>query len=64
LLEAIHADGTTIMMVTHDQELAGRAQRNIHLLDGRVAADELSPSEEEIPRIIQHNGAQPMVAQA
>jgi len=64
LLEEIHADGTTIMMVTHDQELAGRAQRNIHLLDGRVAADELSPSEEEIPRIIQHNGAQPMVAQA
>ena len=37
LLEQINADGTTIIMVTHDQELARRAQRNIHVLDGQVA---------------------------
>ncbi len=41
LLEQIHADGTTIVMVTHDPDLANRAERNIHLIDGRVAADEL-----------------------
>jgi putative ABC transport system ATP-binding protein len=40
LLEEIHADGTTIVMVTHDQQLAERAERNIHLLDGRVALEE------------------------
>jgi len=40
LLEEIHADGTTIVMVTHDQDLAKRAERNIHLLDGRVAEEE------------------------
>jgi len=42
LLEEIHADGTTIIMVTHDQDLARRAERNIHLLDGRVAAEEVA----------------------
>jgi putative ABC transport system ATP-binding protein len=40
LLEEIHANGTTIVMVTHDQELAQRAERIIQLLDGRVSAEE------------------------
>lgn len=40
LLEQIHAGGTTIVMVTHDPDLANRAERNIHLLDGRVSAEE------------------------
>jgi predicted ABC-type transport system involved in lysophospholipase L1 biosynthesis ATPase subunit len=26
----------TIVMVTHDQELAARAHRRLHLLDGRI----------------------------
>ena len=36
LLEEIHANGSTIVMVTHDPELAARAQRNVHIIDGRV----------------------------
>ncbi|WP_028111665.1 ABC transporter ATP-binding protein [Ferrimonas kyonanensis] len=36
LLEEINDDGTTIVMVTHDHELAARAQRNIHIVDGQV----------------------------
>jgi putative ABC transport system ATP-binding protein len=36
LLEEINARGTTIIMVTHDPELAQRAHRNVHILDGRV----------------------------
>ena len=38
LLEDINANGTTIVMVTHDPELAARAQRNVHIVDG-VATD-------------------------
>ncbi|MCP5271449.1 MAG: ABC transporter ATP-binding protein [Burkholderiaceae bacterium] len=37
LLEQINASGTTIVMVTHDTDLARRAQRNIHIVDGQVA---------------------------
>ena len=36
LLESIHRDGATIVMVTHDPELAVRAQRNVHIIDGQV----------------------------
>ncbi len=37
LLERINADGTTIVMVTHDADLARRAQRHLHIVDGQVA---------------------------
>ena len=37
LLEEINARGTTIVMVTHDPELAQRAQRNVHIIDGQVS---------------------------
>ncbi|MBK9494251.1 MAG: Lipoprotein-releasing system ATP-binding protein LolD [Alphaproteobacteria bacterium ADurb.BinA280] len=37
LLEQINAEGTTIIMVTHDPELAARAQRNVHIVDGMVS---------------------------
>jgi putative ABC transport system ATP-binding protein len=37
LLQQLNGMGTTIIMVTHDPELARRARRNIHLLDGQVS---------------------------
>lgn len=43
LLEDINSKGTTIVMVTHDPELAARAQRNVHVVDG-VATDIVRPS--------------------
>jgi putative ABC transport system ATP-binding protein len=36
LLEDINRRGTTIVMVTHDPELARRAHRNVHVMDGQV----------------------------
>ncbi|MFT4197133.1 MAG: ABC transporter ATP-binding protein [Pseudoxanthomonas sp.] len=36
LMEEINAAGTTIVMVTHDPELAARAQRNVHIVDGQA----------------------------
>jgi putative ABC transport system ATP-binding protein len=36
LLEDINRRGTTIIMVTHDADLARRAHRNIHVMDGQV----------------------------
>ena len=37
LLEEINSQGTTILMVTHDPELAVRSQRNVHIIDGQVS---------------------------
>jgi putative ABC transport system ATP-binding protein len=39
LLEELHADGTTIVVVTHDREIAARLPRRVQLRDGRVVAD-------------------------
>jgi len=36
MLEEINNAGTTIVMVTHDPELARRVHRNIHIMDGQV----------------------------
>ncbi|GLR69155.1 ABC transporter ATP-binding protein [Agaribacter marinus] len=37
LLEEINRNGSTIVMVTHDPELARRAPRNIQVVDGQIA---------------------------
>ncbi len=36
LLEAVNRNGTTIVMVTHDNELSARAHRRISIIDGAV----------------------------
>jgi len=64
LLDQIHADGTTIVMVTHDPDLANRAERNIHLIDGHVSGEKLVPSQEDIPQTSQLNCDGPLAAQA
>ncbi len=43
LLEEINRQGTTIIMVTHDPELAARAQRNVHVIDGQVTDFDSEP---------------------
>jgi putative ABC transport system ATP-binding protein len=40
LFHKIHSQGNTIIMVTHDRDIAARAQRIIHLKDGRIIQDE------------------------
>jgi putative ABC transport system ATP-binding protein len=38
LLQRLHAEGTTVLFVTHDRELAERAQRIVEIRDGVVVA--------------------------
>ncbi len=35
-----HRDGTTIVVVTHDEDLARAARRVVHMKDGVVVRDE------------------------
>ena len=39
LFQALHRDGKTILMVTHEPEVAAYAQRIVHIVDGRVRSD-------------------------
>lgn len=39
LLREVHAEGNTIVMVTHEEEIGAHAQRVIRLKDGKIVAD-------------------------
>ncbi len=43
LFKRLNADGTTIVVVTHDEDLAAAARRVVHVKDGRIVADERVP---------------------
>jgi len=36
LFDELHAEGKTILMVTHEADVGGRAERILHLRDGRI----------------------------
>ena len=39
LLEKLNAEGATIVVITHDRELAASLPRQVQVLDGRIVAD-------------------------
>jgi len=47
LLQRLHREGATICMVTHDPRFAAHAEREVHLFDGKVVA------EDELRRLMQ-----------
>ena len=40
LFHELHDSGQTIVLVTHEHDIAVHAHRQIHLLDGNIARDE------------------------
>jgi putative ABC transport system ATP-binding protein len=42
LFDRLHAAGNTVILVTHEAEIAGHAHRQVVLRDGRVLSDELT----------------------
>jgi putative ABC transport system ATP-binding protein len=39
LLESLHHSGVSLVIVTHDPEIGGRAHRQIKMLDGEIVAE-------------------------
>ena len=42
ILDDLHSKGKTLVIVTHDESIAARAQRVIHLFDGQIAREVLN----------------------
>ncbi|GGO77682.1 ABC transporter ATP-binding protein [Nonomuraea cavernae] len=40
LLRDLHADGTTVVVITHDPEIAAWAPRRVRVRDGRIVSDD------------------------
>ena len=45
LIDRLNADGKTIVLVTHDENVARRAHRVIHMQDGKVERDVTNPKQ-------------------
>ncbi len=43
LFEDLHKEGNTIILITHEQEIADYAHRTIYIKDGRIHSDTINP---------------------
>jgi putative ABC transport system ATP-binding protein len=43
LFRRLNRDGTTLLVVTHDERLAEQADRVVHMLDGRIVSEKTTP---------------------
>jgi macrolide transport system ATP-binding/permease protein len=55
ILRELHAEGHTVIIVTHDQKVADHAQRIIEIADGVIVADRIKPGD-AMPSAVLHTG--------
>ena len=46
ILKGLHAEGRTVILITHDNEIAARAKRIIRIMDGKIVDDVINDMEE------------------
>lgn len=39
ILKELHGNGKTIILITHDINIANQAERNVHIQDGKIVKD-------------------------
>jgi putative ABC transport system ATP-binding protein len=42
MFDGLHADGRTIIVITHEHDVAARARRLVQVADGRIVSDEVT----------------------
>ena len=47
ILKALHKSGRTVIVITHDDDIARQAERVIRIMDGRVESDDQNPPAQE-----------------
>ena len=57
LLEELHREGRTVVLITHDPAVARRAPRQIAIAHGRIAADSGKPACKPYPQRLNRTGA-------
>jgi putative ABC transport system ATP-binding protein len=50
LLRELHQSGTTIVVITHDHEVAAMLPRQLHIRDGQIVSDDVLPTTRETER--------------
>ena len=58
ILKTLHAEGRTVIVITHDNDIAANAKRIIHIEDGRITSDSANEgnlSREDIAKEIRAN---------
>lgn len=51
ILKALHAGGRTVIIITHDDEIACQTDRVVRIIDGRIEEDYLNKEREETPHV-------------
>ena len=47
ILKELHKSGRTVIIITHDDDIARQVNRVIRIMDGRVESDEIQNPNEE-----------------
>jgi len=56
ILRELHAEGHTVIIVTHDPKVADHAQRIIEIADGEIVADRVKDQQAAPSQVLQANG--------
>jgi len=50
VIDGIHENGNTVILVTHEEDIAQRANRIIRLFDGMIDSDTMNKKAEEMSK--------------
>jgi ABC-type lipoprotein export system ATPase subunit len=49
ILHEIHAGGRTVIVITHDHDIAAQAERRVQVMDGRIVSDDRATTAGAVP---------------